>query len=70
MNVSHELRTPLQAITGFNELILGTGLTERQSKYAELVQASSKSLLASIENILERKFERGMEKEGENAFAK
>jgi len=69
LNVSHELRTPLQAIIGFNELILGTGLSDRQRKYAELVQASSKSILAVIESSLERKFERGMEKQGENSFA-
>ena len=69
LDVSHELRSPLQVIIGFNELILGTGLTERQRKYAELVQASSRSLLASIESILERKFERGMEKQGENVLA-
>ena len=65
MDVSHELRNPLQAIIGFNELILGTGLTDRQRKHAELVRASSRSLLASIESILERKLERGMEKQGE-----
>ncbi len=68
LNVSHELRTPLQVIIGFNELILGTALTGRQRKYAELVRASSKSLLASIESTLERKLERGMEKQGENPF--
>jgi len=66
LNVSHELKNPLQAIIGFNELILGTGLTERQRKYAELVHASSRSLLTSIESILERKLERGMEKQGED----
>ena len=68
LHVSHEFRTPLQATIGVNELILGTGLTERQRKYAELVQASSKSLLASIENILKRRPETGMQKQGENRF--
>ena len=66
LKVSHELRTPLQAITGFNELILRTPLTGQQRKYAERVQASSKSLLTAIEIILERKLEKGMEKQGED----
>ena len=66
LEVSHELRTPLQGIIGFNELILRTALTGQQRKYAERVEASSNILLASIEIILERKFERGMEKQGED----
>ena len=66
LEVSHELRTPLQGIIGFNELILRTALTGQQRKYAERVEASSNILLASIEVILERKFERGMEKQGED----
>ena len=72
LNVSHELRIPLQAILGFNELILVTGLTEQQRKYAELVQASSKSLLSLIENILDGKAESGARERhaAENAVTK
>ncbi len=66
LKVRHELRTPLQAIIGFNELILRTTLTRQQRRYAERVQASSKSLLTAIEIVLERKLERGMEKQGED----
>jgi CheY-like chemotaxis protein len=72
LNVSHELRNPLQAIIGFNELILGTGLTGQQRKYAELIQASSKSLLSLIENILDGKAESGAREKhaAENAVTK
>ncbi len=65
LNAGHELRNTLHAIIGFNELILGTGLTELQRRYAELVHASSMSLLGLIESILARKLERGTEKQGE-----
>ncbi len=59
-NVSHEIRTPMNGIIGFNHLLLKTGLTERQSEYASLIQDSSNALMSLIDEILDLgKVERG-----------
>ena len=52
-NMSHEIRTPINGVIGMLELMLGTDLTSKQRKYAEIAQQSSESLLHLINDILD-----------------
>jgi len=51
--MSHELRTPLNGVIGMTELLRGTGLDERQSRFLEACHESAHSLLALINDILD-----------------
>ncbi|HEX8272945.1 MAG TPA: ATP-binding protein [Longimicrobiaceae bacterium] len=54
--ISHEIRTPINAIVGYADLLeLGSAgpLTELQHGYLERVRASSRHLLAIIEDVLD-----------------
>jgi len=54
--MSHELRTPLNAIIGFSELMkekVAGELNAKQRRYVENILASSKHLLALINDILD-----------------
>ena len=51
-NMSHEIRTPLNAILGLSELLQGSGVNKESLQYLELMQQSSKALLALINDIL------------------
>ena len=55
-NMSHDLRTPLNAIIGFSEMMsqemFGT-LPDRYKEYSELIEKSGKSLLKSVNSILD-----------------
>lgn len=50
-NMSREIRTSMNAIMGFTDLALRSGLTAEQRQYLEIVQARSKDLLALISAI-------------------
>src|SRR5690606_21125823 len=46
-HMSHEIRTPLNGILGIAELLRGTGLTEQQARYVDMI-ASSGEMLAAL----------------------
>ena len=51
--MSHEIRTPLNGILGMTELLQKTKLDSRQRELAETVEGSGRSLLATINDILD-----------------
>lgn len=52
-NMSHEIRTPLNGVIGMTQLLMETGLSQTQRKYADVIHQSGESLLAIISNILD-----------------
>jgi PAS domain S-box-containing protein len=53
-NMSHEIRTPMNAIVGFSEILLRPNLTrEKQTLYAEVLNASCGQLLNIINDVLD-----------------
>ena len=52
-SVSHELRTPMNAILGMTNMLQTTVLTNKQREYAEIIAASSQSLLHLINGVLD-----------------
>jgi CheY-like chemotaxis protein/nitrogen-specific signal transduction histidine kinase len=52
-NIGHEFRTPMNGILGFIELINETSLNKKQSDYIEMINRSSRNLMANIETLLD-----------------
>ncbi len=51
--ISHEIRTPMNGILGFSQLLSDTNLTQEQNDHIKIIQNSSRSLLAIINDILD-----------------
>lgn len=68
-NMSHEFRTPLNGVVGMSELLATTHLTPEQHECAEVIQASARSLLALVEDVLDiSAIEAGKLRRAETAF--
>lgn len=52
-NISHELRTPMNAIIGFTDLLLKTGLTPEQREYLHAVHVAADNLTSMINDVLD-----------------
>ncbi|HET6397103.1 MAG TPA: ATP-binding protein [Pseudoxanthomonas sp.] len=52
-NMSHEFRTPLNGLAGMSELLATTRLDEEQRECVRTIQASTRSLLALVEDVLD-----------------
>jgi len=52
-NMSHEFRTPLNGLAGMSELMATTRLDDEQRECLNTIQASTRSLLALVEDVLD-----------------
>lgn len=52
-NMSHEFRTPLNGLAGMSELLATTRLDSEQRECLGTIQASTRSLLALVEDVLD-----------------
>jgi PAS domain S-box-containing protein len=52
-NMSHEIRTPLNGVIGMLDLLSGTRMDVRQTRYAHVAKSSAATLLGLINDILD-----------------
>jgi two-component system sensor histidine kinase RpfC len=68
-NMSHEIRTPLNGVIGMTDLLSTTALKMEQKDYVSTIQASARTLLMLIEDILDiSKIEAGKTKITQKEF--
>jgi signal transduction histidine kinase len=68
-NMSHEIRTPMNGILGMNALMLTSGLTPAQQRYAEVIQSSAEGLMTIFNDILDvARLEAGVVEVAEEEF--
>ncbi|MCY7353841.1 MAG: response regulator [Lysobacter sp.] len=69
-NMSHEFRTPLNGLSGTSELLATPRLDSEQREYINTIQASTRSLLSLVEDVLDiSAIEAGKLKLSEENFA-
>ncbi len=51
--MSHEIRTPMNGVLGMTEILIDSGLNEKQQGFAEAVIRSGKALLAILNDVLD-----------------
>ncbi|HJW32066.1 MAG TPA: response regulator [Holophagaceae bacterium] len=51
--MSHEIRTPMNGVLGMASLLLGTGLSQLQREYAQVIQGAADRLLGVINEVLD-----------------
>ena len=52
-NMSHEIRTPMNGVLGMAQVLLTTGLNEKQLEYTNIILKSGNSLMTIIGDILD-----------------
>lgn len=52
-NMSHEIRTPMNGVLGMTEILLTSGLTDKQREYASTIREAGKALLSIINDVLD-----------------
>lgn len=52
-NMSHEIRTPMHGVLGITEVLMQSGLNERQKELASIIHSSGQSLMRVINDILD-----------------
>ncbi|MBN2815522.1 MAG: response regulator [Campylobacterales bacterium] len=52
-NMSHEIRTPMNGITGFTHLLKETPLDALQTRYVNIIDSSTKTLINIVNDVLD-----------------